>query len=182
MEHDLEFIAQPVIETSRLHLRPPTLADAVNVAEGLNDFDVAKMLVRVPWPYALEGAVWWINQWLEGRENGWCFAITERQHPDHLVGIVSVEPANGSYEMGWWLAQTFWGRGYMTEAVEAVVNHVWREDPKTILKAGAISDNPASLRIQEKLGFKVACTEMTDCVSRGMKVEVVKTILNPNML
>ena len=177
MNSKLEFSDQPVIQTKRVILRKPALLDAENVARCLNDFEVAKMLVRVPWPYSLEGAIWWINQWLEGHQNGWCFAITEKHRPDQLIGVVSVEPTDETYEMGWWLNQRFWGKGYMTEAVGAVVHQARLFNPDIIIGAGAISDNPASLRIQEKLGFEITGVEQVHCNSRNEIVDVIRTRL-----
>ena len=178
MNTKLEFSDQPVIQTKRVILRKPALLDSGNVARCLNDFEVAKMLVRVPWPYSLEGAIWWINQWLECHQNGWCFAITEINEPNSLIGVVSVEPKDETYEMGWWLNRSFWGKGYMTEAVGAVVNHARQFNPDITIGAGAISDNPASLRIQEKLGFEITGVEQVHCISRNETVDVIKTRLS----
>ena len=177
MNTKLEFSDQPVIQTRRLILRKPALPDAENVASCLNDFEVAKMLVRVPWPESLEGAIWWINQWIESRQDGWCFSVNETAEPTSLIGVVSVEPKDETYEMGWWLNQRFWGKGYMTEAVGAVVHHARLVNPNVVIGAGAISDNPASLRIQEKLGFEITGVEQVHCISRNETVDVIKTRL-----
>ena len=94
-----------------------------------------------------------------------------------MIGVVSVEPTDETYEMGWWLNQRFWGKGYMTEAVGAVVHQARLFNPDIIIGAGAISDNPASLRIQEKLGFEITGVEQVHCNSRNEIVDVIRTRL-----
>jgi 8-oxo-dGTP diphosphatase len=172
-----EFIDQPDLKTKRLHLRRPVMADADNVARCLNDFDIAKMLVRVPWPYTPEGANWWISQWLEGRQNGWCFALAERDNPEFLIGVVSIEPMNKSHGIGWWLDHNLWSMGYMSEALQDIILHAQATHPQAILTAGAIVDNPVSLHIQKKLGFAVIGQEKAHCLSRNMPVDLIKTQL-----
>ena len=49
------------LKTKRLILREPKISDWKDVVEGIGDFDVAKMMVSVPYPYAKKDALWFIN-------------------------------------------------------------------------------------------------------------------------
>jgi RimJ/RimL family protein N-acetyltransferase len=56
-------------------------------------------------------------------------------------------------EIGYWLGRPFWGRGYMTEAVDAAL--LWAGDGwgRRYLLAGHFADNPASGQVLVKAGF-----------------------------
>jgi RimJ/RimL family protein N-acetyltransferase len=56
-------------------------------------------------------------------------------------------------EIGYWLAEPFWGRGIMTEAVRALVPVAFDRYDIARLQAGIFSNNPASMRVLEKCGF-----------------------------
>ena len=58
------------------------------------------------------------------------------------------------YNLGYWLGEPFWGAGLMSEAARAFVAHFFAMKPDDVLYSGAFSENAASLRIQEKLGFR----------------------------
>ena len=62
--------------------------------------------------------------------------------------------AEGSVEIGYGILPEFWGRGYATEAVDAVVR--WALDQPGIKSVEAETDaeNIASQRVLEKIGFK----------------------------
>ncbi len=54
---------------------------------------------------------------------------------------------------GYWLAEPFWGRGIMTAAAHACVDHVFADLPVVRLEAPVFAWNPASMRVLEKCGF-----------------------------
>ena len=53
------------LETERLILRSPTLTDADDIVDGIGDLEVSRHLLRAPYPYARDDAIWWINTTLE---------------------------------------------------------------------------------------------------------------------
>ena len=57
-------------------------------------------------------------------------------------------------EIGYWLAEPFWGRGIMTTAVKAMVPVAFEHFDIVRLQAGVYSTNPASMRVLEKAGFE----------------------------
>lgn len=56
--------------------------------------------------------------------------------------------------LGYWLNELYWGQGYMTEAVCAVVKYAFERLNFEYISADCYSDNPASRRVLEKTGFK----------------------------
>ena len=143
----------PRIETARLVLRAPSLQDAVYVAELANDADVARMTSRVRHPYRLADAEAFLRAQAQAdRRREQVFLI---EHPTlGPMGMAGVHKAGDvAPELGYWLGRTFRGRGFATEAALAVV--AWARDAwdRRALVSGHFSDNPASGRVLEKVGF-----------------------------
>lgn len=73
------------------------------------------------------------------------------------VGGIGISPLEDvkrrTAEIGYWLAEPFWGRGIATDAVRALVPVAFDRMGMVRVEAGIHSDNPASLRVLEKCGF-----------------------------
>jgi ketosteroid isomerase-like protein len=73
------------------------------------------------------------------------------------VGSVGVKLGEGVYlksaEFGYWLAEPYWGRGIMTDAVKAASAYAMRRFGLIRLEAPVFEWNPASMRVLEKAGF-----------------------------
>lgn len=187
---------QPLIRTGRLTLRRPEARDAEAIAGALANYRVAKMLTRAPQPYHLEDAEEWLAA-IDGAGNqDWVFAITlggvrailtpeieaaNGNISDQLIGLVSIEWREAGDRTGWaigyWLAEEHWGKGIMTDAVNAVVARFFSVMMGETLFSSVMADNPGSLRIQGKLGF--AITGVTDIysASRAAGVSLITTEL-----
>ncbi len=154
----------PVIETKRLVLRPQRMGDADAIAQSLSDYQVVRMLARVPVPYDRQDATDWLSRATSGLTPDWSFAITASGDDVH-IGAVAIELRHGQWNLGYWLDRYYWGKGIMSEAAAAAVERFFRRMPEEVLHSGAFADNAASLRIQEKLGFAV--TRSGDLYSRS---------------
>ncbi|ULJ71593.1 GNAT family N-acetyltransferase [Rhizobium gallicum] len=170
----------PVVTTPRLTLRPHKLADANAIAESLSDFAITRMLARVPAPYDRQDALDWLVPVTSGSLPDWHLAVTDGD--DTHLGVVSVELRHGRWHLGYWLNRYFWRRGYMSEAVAAVLERFSRRMPESAVHSGVFADNPASLRLQEKLGFRMTgCAEIYS-FARNTMVSHVETVLQPGAL
>lgn len=154
----------PTIETRRLVLRPHRMSDADAIAQSFSDYQVVRMLARVPVPYDREDAIDWLSRATSGITPDWSFAITLGGDDVH-IGVVGIELRHGQWHLGYWLDRYYWGKGIMSEAAGAAVERFFRRMPDEVLHSGAFADNAASLRIQEKLGFAV--TRSGDLYSRS---------------
>ena len=141
----------PVLETKRLALRAPRLEDAKTVATLANDRRIAENTARIPHPYKLADAESFIGGANKAGEA--VFLITLR---DKTVigacGIVFQHEATP--ELGYWLGVPYWGKGYATEALHAVIDYAFTDLGHEALQAGARVTNPASRRVLEKCGFQ----------------------------
>jgi RimJ/RimL family protein N-acetyltransferase len=142
----------PVLETERLILRPPRLEDAKAIAALANDRRIAENTARIPHPYRVADAEAFIASVnVPGGET--VFLITDLS--DTILGGCGVGVLDGQGpELGYWLGVPFWGQGYATEAVRAVIDYAFTELDCAFLNAGARVTNPASRRVLEKCGFQ----------------------------
>jgi RimJ/RimL family protein N-acetyltransferase len=73
------------------------------------------------------------------------------------VGGIGVQPLDDvkrrTAEIGYWLSESFWGRGTVTDAVRSLVPVAFERFDIVRLEAGIFSNNPASMRVLEKCGF-----------------------------
>jgi len=143
----------PVLETKRLALRAPTLADAKTVAMLANDRRIAENSARIPFPYQVSDAESFIAS--ANKSNGeFAFVIT--LHDESVIGIIALtrqEPSQ-ELELCMWLGVAYWGKGYATEALQAVIDYAFTELGHDALQAGTRVTNPASRRALEKCGFQ----------------------------
>ncbi len=140
----------PVLETERLTLRAPRLADARAIARLANDRRVAENTARIPHPYGVDDAEQFIAA-INRQQGEATFAIMLR---DELIGMCTVELRDGSAEIGYWIGVPHWNRGYATEAARAVIDHAFGELDYEALQSGARVSNPATRRVLEKCGFQ----------------------------
>ena len=156
------------IRTQRLSLRPLESVDAAPIHELAGDFEVARMTGIIPHPYSERDALAWIDRAGQGDE-GIVFAIARRDGT--LIGCSGYMPMDAEHaEVGYWIGKPFWGEGFATEALRAVVAHAFDAHGFTYVKAGHFVDNPRSQRVLGKLGFSPDGEEMRDCVARGEPV------------
>ena len=170
----------PVIQTERLTLRPHRISDADAITGSLSDFAVTRMLARVPTPYDRQDALDWLVRNTSGLGNDWTLAITEGD--DVHIGMVGIELRHGRWHLGYWLNRYYWRRGIMTEAVAAALERFARRMPEVAVFSGVFADNPASLKLQQRLGFDIiGCAEIYS-FARNTMVPHIETVLKPGAL
>ncbi len=167
----------PTITTARLTLRPHRMSDADAIAQSLGDFEVSRMLARVPAPYDRQDATEWLAVATTDLNEGWSFAITAGD--DVHIGCVSFERRGSGWELGYWLNRFYWKRGYMSEAVHGATARFLMRMPGTDIHSGIFADNVASLRVQEKTGFRITGCSDVFSVARGAMVPHIETRLEP---
>ncbi len=172
--------------TARLKLRPIRPADAPRVHALCGNWNVARMLSRVPYPNPFEVVEAWTGAQAKAWKSGlaYNFAIEiPGEAGGELIGVVGVSRCEdggpgGDYEIGYWLGEPWWGRGLMTEAVGRIVDFARTELGLERLRSDYFTDNPASGRIQEKCGFRVTGRGRLNSQSRGCEVDAVFTELD----
>jgi len=148
----------PVLETGRLLLRAPRHGDVKAIAALANDRRVAENTARITHPYGVGDAEQFVAN-VNTREGEACFVIL---YDGTLIGACGVEArADDGVELGYWLGAPYWGRGFATEAVRAVIDHAFGDLRHDTLQAGARVTNPASRRVLEKCAFQWTGVQLT---------------------
>jgi RimJ/RimL family protein N-acetyltransferase len=140
----------PDLRTERLALRAPARSDIKAIARLANDRRVAENTFRIPHPYRVEDGEQFVAA-VNRQPGEAALVITLDGGP---IGICGIELREGEAEIGYWLGVPFWGRGYATEAVRALIDHAFGELGHDALVSGARVSNPASRRVLEKCGFQ----------------------------
>ena len=146
-----------VLETERLTLRRPTLADVKAIARLANDRRIAENTRRLPHPYLQDHAVEFVRAAAAAAQDT-VFLVEHNHTPLGMAGISWLEPE--APELGYWLGVEHWGQGFGTEAARAVIDFFFEEFAFEQLVSGARVANPASRNILEKCGFQWSGVEL----------------------
>ena len=137
-----------------IKLRSFVDSDIDSIALYANNFNISQYMTRVPYPYTRDDAVWWVET--GSKEQGLNYAI---DLGGKCIGVVGVRFGDlellYSAEIGYWIAEDYWGKGIGTEAVSKMTDQVFSEKKTVRLSAPVFSPNKASMRVLEKCGFKL---------------------------
>lgn len=147
------------LETRRLFLRWPKARDEATLHTLLGEKAVSEMTRRIPHPYPREEAMRYVlaarSKNAEG--TGLLLAITPRKQPHQLIGAIGIEPDGAStVEISYWLGMPYWGNGYASEAVQALVDASFSYTQTQKINASIQLKNDASRHVLEKCGFAQA--------------------------
>ena len=145
--------------------------DAADVLRYANNDKIARNLRDVfPFPYILTDAQEFVNSCVEGdEEKQLCRAI---EVDGHAVGSIGLFLGSDVYrmtaELGYWLAEEYWDRGIMTEAVKRICREgAERWDDLVRIYAEPFDYNTASRRVLEKAGFTLEGIMRCGACKRG---------------
>ena len=147
----------PRLETERLLLRAITSDDRFAIFENYSDPDVANWFFDQPYSH-IEQADQIIQEFIkksiEGEGLAWAILLKES---GEFVGTCSYENFDNRLrgEIGFDLAKKHWGRGYMTEALKAIIDYGFAVLDLVKIEAHTYSRNSRARRMLERLGFKV---------------------------
>ncbi len=148
------------LETERLYLLPPRRRDLEALDEAILE-TLPELVQWLPWATPRHDRTE-TRRYIRGarlarsRRRAEEYSVVERE-AGRLVGMVSVHRidwARRSAGLGYWIRKSAWGRGYATEATRAAVEDAFRRLGLHRLEAHVATDNRASQRVPEKLGFQ----------------------------
>jgi 8-oxo-dGTP diphosphatase len=147
------------LKTERLTLRPFQPGDAANLHRLINNFDIAKMLEMVSFPYHRERADEWIVSATANLTAGTAcqLAITgQEQEQEVLVGGVgiTIDRPSRTGRLGYWVGQKYWGHGVATEAAGRLIRWGFANLEIDRITAGVATDNPGSAAVLRRIGFR----------------------------
>jgi ribosomal-protein-alanine N-acetyltransferase len=148
----------PTIQTRRLILRPLALCDAPAIQRQFNDWNIIRNLASVvPWPYPDDGAESFIRLQLEkiaAGEEIYQWVLVLRSGNGEAIGNIHFRPRDDSPKgnRGFWLAEPYWNRGLMTEAIASVNDFAFRTLGIESFYVCNAASNAASRRVKQKTG------------------------------
>ncbi len=138
-------------------IREWQIEDAENLALVINNKKIQDNLRDgLPYPYTVENAKEYITSMLSAdKDETYTFAITV---DDKAIGSIGVFRCNNihfrSAEMGYYIAESYWGKGIGTSAVEKNCGYIFENTDIIRIFAEPFAYNTASCHILEKAGFQ----------------------------
>jgi ribosomal-protein-alanine N-acetyltransferase len=165
----------PILQTSRLILRPLELADAEQAQVLFPHWEIVRYIRdAVPWPYPADGAHTYYRDVAlpaVARGDEWAWTLRLKNAPGQLIGAISLFRSETD-NRGFWLGLPWHRQGLMTEACDAVTDY-WFEMLKfPVLRVPKAIANAGSRRISEKQGMRVVAREDRDYVSGRLPSEI----------
>ncbi len=162
------------LETPRLWLRWPRATDAAAIHRYCSRWEVAQYTARIPHPYPEGSAERFIFSAREDNSSGrnLTLMMTTLRDKREPIGAISLE-ARGAERLvlSYALAPEAWGKGYASEAVEAMVDAAFALTRAIEVGANVRVENPSSRRVLEKAGLQFVGTGPQGAPARGGLVD-----------
>lgn len=175
------------LETKRLFLRRFVVEDAKAMFENwASDSENVRYVTWDPHPNPQVTQAS-IERWLlhYQEENTYKWAICFKTSPDQVIGdisVVSQDQESQSCELGYILGKKFWGQGFMTEVLTAVLDFLLNEVGFKEIKATYVSLNPASGKVMAKAGMQYVETIPHAIQRKGYCGDkIIYSIQNPSL-
>lgn len=156
-------------------IRKWRLSDAADLAAALSNPNILNNLRDgLPYPYTEQDGREYISAMLsaDGNET-FSFAITV---DSKAVGSISVFRQGNIHrqtaELGYYIAEEYWGKGFMTEAVKQVCQYVFEKSDIIRIFAEPFAHNAASCQVLEKAGFRYEGTLRSNAVKNGRVIDM----------
>jgi len=142
-------------EIGKYIIRNWQIQDAPFIAKYANNRKIwINLRDAFPYPYSLADAEVFISRVI-GEDPETIFAIANKSEAIGSIGLMLGKDVHRfTAEMGYWLAEPYWGKGIMTQAVKSMKSYAVRNLKLHRIFAEPYSTNPASVRVLEKADFK----------------------------
>lgn len=149
-------------------LRPWRKSDAKSLQKNANNRSVAANLTdQFPYPYTLKHARNFIKKVNKLKP----ITILAIEINGEAVGSIGITPQFDVHrmnaEIGYWLAEPFWGKGITTEAVKRMSAYAFEKFEVNRLFAKCFGNNLASHRVLEKAGYNIEAYFKKTLVKNG---------------
>ncbi len=156
-------------------IRKWKLSDAADLAAAISNKKVQDNLRDgLPYPYTEQDGRDYITEMLSADENEtFAFAITA---DNKVVGSIGIFRQGNIHmrtaELGYYIAEEYWGKGIMTEAVKQICKYVFDKSDILRIYAEPFAYNAASCRVLEKAGFQYEGTLRDNAVKNGRVLDM----------
>ena len=159
----------------KCRIRKWELSDAKDLAVALSNKKVQDNLRDgLPYPYTEQDGKEFISAMLSADESEtFAFAITV---DNMVIGSIGIFRQGNIHrqtaELGYYIAEEYWGKGIMTEAVKQICAYVFAKSDIIRIYAEPFAYNIASCRVLEKVGFQYEGTLRSNAVKNGKVIDM----------
>ena len=156
-------------------IRKWELSDAKDLAKVLSNRKIQDNLRDgLPYPYTEQDGADYISAMLSANEDEtFAFAIIADNKVVGSIGVFRLENIHRqTAELGYYVAEEYWGKGIMTEAVKQICEHVFDKSDIIRIYAEPFAYNIASCRVLEKAGFQYEGTLRSNAVKNGKVIDM----------
>lgn len=179
----LNFSPFPELETDRLRLRKLKPEDAPGLFVLRSDPEIMKYIPR---PVAVTVAdvtalIQMVNELADKNESiSWAIALKETDQIIGTIGFVRLSKENHRGEVGYMLSKDFHGKGFIGEALKAVLRFGFSQLKFHTIFAIVDPENIASSKLLERNGFVKEAYFKEDCYYEGRFLDSVHySLMNP---
>ena len=155
------------LHTDNLVIKKPSEKHLNSLIKELNNWNISKWLIEVPYPYSIDDAKYWVKK---TKQDQYSLNIYLK---NKLIGGMSLsnQRENSKWELGYWIGEEYWGNGYAIEACENLISYFFSNTNNSIIYASHMKDNIKSKKIIIKLGFNLVSSGKKFSISRNEMVE-----------
>jgi [ribosomal protein S5]-alanine N-acetyltransferase len=178
----------PKVFGELVNLRELTADDATTLVN-LMDYEIAKYLYEVPYPYKIDDALKFIKFSFDNFKlcKAIIFGIEYNNTLESkllLVGTISIKDidyVNKKADIGYWIGTQYQGKGIATECIKLVVNYAFDILKLKEISAYVFPNNNPSIRVLEKNGFgKMYEVNEYHSLSNRYRKSLIYTLKNKN--
>ena len=156
-------------------IRKWKLTDAKDIAVALSNKKIQDNLRDgLPYPYSEQDGIDFISSMLSAIEDEtFAFAITLDDKAIGSIGVFRQQNIHRQIaEMGYYIAEEYWGKGIMTDAVKQICEYVFKNSDILRIYAEPFAYNIGSCRVLEKAGFQYEGTLRNNAVKNGKVIDM----------
>lgn len=146
------------LETDRLVLKPVLENDADFIYQNIKEYEIARWLVNLPYPYPKDGAIKYIRNSTELMKKGLSYELAIRlRSTGELIGVMAIlkiDKKNRNAELGYWITKRYWNSGFAAEAGCKVLEFGFDILNLERMYAKCVFENNASKKVMEKIGME----------------------------
>lgn len=147
----------PILFSDRLRLSKLSVDDLQDLVRLANNRSISERIINIQHPYTDLQASMRLGYVSKGFREGsrHCFGIYLKDSKS-FIGEISLHSRNHDHklsELGYWIGEPYWGQGYATEAIAAIVDYGLTKFTIDEIQASCDQGNIASHRVLEKNGF-----------------------------
>lgn len=169
----------PVLETSRLILRPLNESDVVDIKNNITN-SLVEFLPTIPFPYKISDA----KNFLKYVKKSSTELVWGIEYNSRIIGTITIIKEDfDKVRISYLLNEAYQRKGIMFEAVLNIIDHCFTVIKVNKIYTGVISSNLPSLKLLEKAGFMKDGVHREHILNKGVYVdEIIYSLLRKDYL